>query len=126
MRPDDAVLEVVRVWMAKAEGDLENATIVLRAGADGPLDTVAFHAQQCAEKYLKALMCFRGEEVPRIHDVEALLARTGIGSRVEVTLEESRLLTDYATVTLSRGPRHLTGSGRIAPAAPPPTPTRSP
>jgi HEPN domain-containing protein len=99
MRPDDAVLEVVRGWMAKAEGDLENATLVLRAGADGPMDTVAFHAQQCAEKYLKALMCFRGEEVPRIHDVEALLARTGIGSRVEVTLEESRLLTDYATVT---------------------------
>lgn len=99
MPPDDAVLEVVRGWVAKAEGDLENARLVLGAGPAGPMDTVAFHAQQCVEKYLKALLCFRGEDVPRIHDVEALLTRAGIWGRVEVTVEESRLLTDYATVT---------------------------
>lgn len=99
MPPDDAVLEVARGWVAKAEGDLENARLVLGAGPTGPMDTVAFHAQQCAEKYLKALLCFRGEDVPRIHDVEALLTRAGIWGRVEVTVEESRLLTDYATVT---------------------------
>lgn len=99
MHPDEAVLEVVRGWMLKAESDLENATLVLRAGPDGPMDTVSFHAQQCAEKCLKGLLCFRGEEVPRTHDVEFLPARTGVESRVEVTLEESRLLTDYATVT---------------------------
>jgi HEPN domain-containing protein len=103
LSPDEAVLEVVRGWMAKAGSDLENATLVLRAGPEGPLDTVSFHAQQCAEKCLKALLCFRGEEVPRTHDVEFLLARTGIESRVEVTVEESRLLTDYATVTRSPG-----------------------
>jgi HEPN domain-containing protein len=99
MHPDEAVLQVVRGWMLKAESDLENATLVLRAGPDGPMDTVSFHAQQCAEKCLKALLCFRGQEVPRNHDIELLLARTGIGGRVDVTLEESRLLTDYATVT---------------------------
>lgn len=99
MTPDDAVLEVVRGWIAKAEGDLQNAKLVLGAGPRGPMDTVAFHAQQCAEKYLKALLCFRGEHVPRIHDVEALLTRTRIWDDIEVTVEESRLLTDYATVT---------------------------
>lgn len=99
MPRNDIVLEVARGWVAKAEGDLENARLVLGAGPAGPMDTVAFHAQQCAEKYLKALLCFRREDVPRIHDVEALLARTRIWGRVEVTVEESRLLTDYATVT---------------------------
>lgn len=99
MPRDEAVLEVVREWIAKAEADLQNARLVLEAGPEGPIDTVAFHGQQCAEKYLKALLCFRGESVPRIHDVEALLARTGLWGRVEVTVEESRLLTDYATVT---------------------------
>jgi HEPN domain-containing protein len=99
MPPDDAVLEVVRGWMAKAEADLQNARLVLGAGPAGPMDTVAFHAEQCAEKYLKALLCFRGGDVPRTHDVEALLTRTGLWERVELTVEESRLLTDYATVT---------------------------
>lgn len=99
MTGDDAVLEVVREWIAKAEADLQNVRLVLDVGPEGPLDTAAFHAQQCAEKYLKALLCFRGEDVPRIHDVEALLTRTHMGGRVEMTVEESRLLTDYATVT---------------------------
>lgn len=99
MPASEAVLDVVRGWIEKAEGDLENARLVLRAGPDGPMDTVAFHAQQCAEKYLKALLCFRGEDVPRIHDVEALLSRTGLWERVEMEVEESRLLTDYATLT---------------------------
>lgn len=99
MAPRDVVLEVVRGWIEKAEGDLENARLVLGAGPAGPMDTVAFHAQQCAEKYLKALLCLHGEDVPRIHDVEALLARAGLWGQVELTVEESRLLTDYATVT---------------------------
>jgi HEPN domain-containing protein len=99
MAPDEVVLEVVRGWIAKAEADLENAEIVLRAGPAGPLDTVAYHAQQCAEKYLKALICSRGDDVPRIHDVEALLTRTRLWEQVDLTIEESRLLTDYATVT---------------------------
>lgn len=99
MTRDDAVLEVVRGWLAKAEADLQNARLVLDAGPGGPMDTVAFHAQQCAEKHLKALLCLRGEDVPRTHDVEALLMRTGVWDRVEMTVEESRLLTDYATLT---------------------------
>lgn len=99
MPPDDAVLEVVRGWIAKAGADFENARLVLTAGPGGPMDTVAFHAQQCVEKCLKALLCFRGIEVPRIHDVEVLLTRTKIWDQVEITVEESRLLTDYATVT---------------------------
>lgn len=99
MSTDETVLEVVRGWIAKAEGDLENAKLVLAAGPEGPMDTVAFHAQQCAEKYLKALLCSRGDDVPRTHDVEALLTRTGVWGRIEMTVEESRLMTDYATVT---------------------------
>lgn len=103
MPADETVLEVVRGWLAKAEGDLENARLVLAAGPEGPMDTVAFHAQQCAEKYLKALLCFRGDEVPRTHDVEALLTRTGMWSGIEITVEESRLMTDYATLTRDPG-----------------------
>lgn len=67
------------------------------------MDAVGFHAQQCAEKYLKALLCLRGDDVPPIHDIEALLTRTEMWDRIEMAVEESRLLTDYATVTRDPG-----------------------
>lgn len=94
---------MVRGWTAKADADLATATLVLDAGPDGPLDIAAFHAQQCAEKYLKALLCSRVTDVPRIHDIGVLLSRTGLGKAVGLTSEEVRLLTDYATVTLHPG-----------------------
>lgn len=99
MRGGEAAAEVVRGWIAKAEGDLANAELVLAAGPGGPMDTVAFHAQQGAEKYLKALLCARREEVPRTHDLDALLHRSGLWDALEVAVEDVRLLSDYATVT---------------------------
>lgn len=40
-------------------------------------DGVCFHAQQCAEKYLKAVLEEQEIEVPKIHDLVVLLDRTG-------------------------------------------------
>jgi HEPN domain-containing protein len=36
-------------------------------------DQVCFHCQQCAEKYLKALLQEAGLFIPKIHDCETLL-----------------------------------------------------
>ena len=38
---------------------LRTPAYTLRMGKDCPTDTVCFHAQQCAEKYLKALLVLR-------------------------------------------------------------------
>ncbi len=43
-------------WIRKAEGDLATARRELRARVVPNYDAVCFHAQQCAEKYLKALL----------------------------------------------------------------------
>jgi predicted nucleotidyltransferase len=51
---------LVRGWVVKAEHDLRNAEHTLTLEEDCPLDTVAFHAQQCVEKYLKALLVRAG------------------------------------------------------------------
>ena len=99
MSADERVLDVVRGWVEKAENDLANASLVLRSGRKGPMDTVAFHAQQCAEKYLKALLSFRGIDFPKIHDVEQLLDRAEMADTSVISVEEQRLLTAYATVT---------------------------
>jgi HEPN domain-containing protein len=99
MIEDDELLSVVRQWVQKVENDLKNAAYTLRMGKDCPTDTVCFHAQQCAEKYLKALLVLRGLEFPRTHDLSQLIALLPTQSRPTLTPEEQDRLTDYATVT---------------------------
>jgi HEPN domain-containing protein len=99
MIEDDELLSVVRQWVQKAENDLKNAAYTLRMGKDCPTDTVCFHAQQCAEKYLKALLVLRGLDFPRTHDMSQLIALLPVQSRPTLTPEEQERLTDYATVT---------------------------
>lgn len=43
-------------WVSKAEGDFLTAGRELRARKSPNYDAVCFHAQQCAEKYLKAVL----------------------------------------------------------------------
>jgi HEPN domain-containing protein len=65
-------------WVARAEEDFALARSALRRKA--PLTYGAtFHAQQGAEKYLKALLLVRGQVFPRTYDLAAL---SGLASRV--------------------------------------------
>ncbi|MFW6162565.1 MAG: HEPN domain-containing protein [Planctomycetota bacterium] len=65
--------ELVLEWIAKAEEDW-TAIERLRAGDLGEVaDPVVFHAQQTAEKYLKALAQRHGIEPPRTHHLPVLL-----------------------------------------------------
>jgi HEPN domain-containing protein len=61
-----------QAWVRKAEHDLLNVRNNLIA-EEVPWDTVCFHAQQAAEKMLKALLVLRGVEPERTHDLVALL-----------------------------------------------------
>jgi HEPN domain-containing protein len=60
-------------WIAKAEGDFASATRELRARKAPNYDATCFHAQQCAEKYLKARLQEANTPFPRTHDLEVLL-----------------------------------------------------
>lgn len=62
-------------WLAFAQGDLAAARVLL--GADVPPRTAAWHAQQAAEKALKAVLVARGETVPKTHDLLDLARRIG-------------------------------------------------
>jgi len=60
-------------WVAKAEADFTTAPRELNA-ADAPnFDAVGFHGQQCAEKFLKALLAELGARIPLTHDLGALI-----------------------------------------------------
>lgn len=56
-----------------------------------------FHAQQAAEKVLKAVMCLHSLEYRRTHDLEELAGRLADAGRAPNVAEtDLRLLTPYA------------------------------
>lgn len=58
-------------WIAKADfATLERES---RARKQPNFDGICFHAQQCAEKYLKARLCGAGIPFGKVHDLVALL-----------------------------------------------------
>ena len=60
-------------WIAKAEEDYSVATGLLRRRKI-PADSICFHSQQAAEKYLKAILQEQGIHFGKTHDLEELLS----------------------------------------------------
>ena len=60
-------------WIAKAEGDFVIVKREMRARKSPNYDAVCFHAQQCAEKYLKARLQEASIAFTKTHDLLALL-----------------------------------------------------
>jgi HEPN domain-containing protein len=67
-------------WAAYAESDFQAAKRMLRGKNKFP-NIGCYHAQQSAEKYLKALMIANGMDFPKIHNLRRLqdmLESTGV------------------------------------------------
>ena len=60
-------------WIEKAEGDWATASREMRARKAPNYDAVCFHAQQCAEKYLKAILQEHNLPFPKTHDLVILI-----------------------------------------------------
>jgi HEPN domain-containing protein len=90
MSEDSEAFRIVRQWVAKADNDLRNAEHTLLLGEDCPFDTVCFHAQQCAEKYLKAMLISRSQDPPHAHDLRLLVGR--LPSEIAAHFDLDRLL----------------------------------
>lgn len=67
------ILKKVHQWMVYAEDDLRLAQHGLTMSSSCPYRLIAYHAQQCAEKYLKAYLVFNGIDFPYTHDIRKLL-----------------------------------------------------
>lgn len=65
--------DLVQQWVKKAEEDWTGIVRLRAGGLEEVADLVAFLAQQCAEKYLKALIQKENTEPPRLHHLPALL-----------------------------------------------------
>jgi len=69
--------EIVSEWVQKAQADLLTSRRELAVQDDPNYDAVCFHAQQCAEKYLKACLVLS----PVISYVNGKIRRGGRGWR---------------------------------------------
>jgi HEPN domain-containing protein len=64
--------QVVEEWIRKAENDYATACREIVVSENPNYEAVCFHAQQCIEKLLKALIIQAGDLPPKIHDLYRL------------------------------------------------------
>jgi HEPN domain-containing protein len=65
-------LDLAKEWLKKAEHDLGTARLI----ADNDMlyaDQVCYHSQQAAEKSLKAVLAYKGTDIPKTHNVARLI-----------------------------------------------------
>ena len=98
MRPrDDRSKPCAGLWMQYAEEDLGSAQALLAVQFRR---NACFHAQQAAEKALKAyLATLSDEDIPRTHDTIALSRLVVARGGQEPPLEGMRLLNQHAVLT---------------------------
>ncbi|NMG83524.1 MAG: HEPN domain-containing protein [Methanosarcinales archaeon] len=66
--------ELTKEWIDKAEGDF----IVVNHEYDAKTpvyDAICFHAQQCVEKYMKAILQENNIKFEKVHDLDLLLEK---------------------------------------------------
>lgn len=91
--------DIVGHWLQRARSDLSLGRAALRTKGVFP-EEACFHAQQCAEKALKAFLLKLGIDFPRTHAIEVLLDLLK-ELRMEIPAEVDRAfeLSQYAVQT---------------------------
>jgi HEPN domain-containing protein len=69
--PDQVLWDFVQQWLDKAHKDLRAAEVLLGCDFDD-YENVGFHAQQAAEKFIKAFLVRHQIEFPKTHNIGAL------------------------------------------------------
>ncbi len=84
-------------WLSKAEADFATMERECGVRTNPNYDGMCFHAQQCAEKYLKARLCEADIPFSKIHDLVALLEQVlDVEPAWETFREDLAYLSDFA------------------------------
>jgi len=83
-------------WVVYADEDLVLARHGLTLGDEAPLRLIAYHAQQCAEKYPKAYLVWKGIDFPYTHNIARLLELVGTQEPWAQELMDAARLTPFA------------------------------
>ncbi|MBI4596054.1 MAG: HEPN domain-containing protein [Candidatus Tectomicrobia bacterium] len=96
---DSEILRKVRQWLNFADEDLRLARHALTLSTGVPYRLVAYHAQQCAEKCLKAYLVYHRIDFPYTHNISRLLELCGEPASWAESLVEAEELSFYAVTT---------------------------
>ena len=92
----------ISLWLQYASDDLRVATHALKLASSCPYWLIAYHAQQSAEKYIKAYLVSKNIDFPYTHDIKTLLDLCG--DDFSLPINNAKILTPYAVIT--RYPGH--------------------
>lgn len=87
---------VIKEWIDKAEADYRTAKreSVVQSGAN--YDAVCFHAQQCIEKLMKAVLIKWNINPPKTHDLTTLSQLLPSSHQSMVNIQKLRFLSNAA------------------------------
>lgn len=94
--PDEAIRQKVAQWLAYGDDDLRLARHGFTMLRGSPYRLIAYHAQQCAEKYLKAYLVFHRVDFPYTHNIARLLELCADKGEWVDGLHEAEGLTPFA------------------------------
>lgn len=103
LRPE----QEAREWLAFAEDDLRVARLAMK---EGVFAQVCFHAQQCTEKCLKALLTREGQLVPRTHKIGDLWRELPQAARDLLAPLEGEILELDGYYAVTRYPDAVSGT----------------
>ena len=84
-------------WLQYANSDLELARVSKPQNV--LFETLCFHAQQAAEKAIKALLIAKEITFPKTHSIRMLLDLLPPEVKQPPEVQESAILTDYAVIS---------------------------
>lgn len=93
---DRDILNKVSQWLQYGDEDLLLARHGLTLKSSVPYRLIAYHAQQCAEKHLKAYLVFRSVDFPFTHNLGRLIELAQQQRSWPDPLLDAEALTPYA------------------------------
>jgi len=94
--PDTDIFPKVRQWIDYGDEDLRLARYALTLSSGCPYRLIAYHAQQCTEKYLKAYLVYHRIDFPYTHNISRLLELCEENSGWPSKIREAEELTPFA------------------------------
>ncbi len=107
-RKKGILIKKVKEWVLLADEDLRLAKHALGLKSSCPYRLIAYHAQQCAEKYLKAFLVYKNIDFPYTHNISLLLELCSPYGGWTLELEAAKDLTAYAITTRYPGQDRVT------------------
>ncbi len=102
------VKKKVKEWLQHADDDLRLARFAFKLKSAVPYKLIAYHAQQCAEKCLKAYLIFKNIDFPYSHNIKLLLELLPSSAEWATDLQKAEILGPYAITTRYPGKDKVT------------------